>query len=167
MNFIHIEFAFKISSTTVVKMFKKITLICTLLPLVFAAGCTTQHHVNSVRDESGDRLTVGKVQKTIKVGITNAEVIETLGSPNVISTDDQGREVWVYDKISTESVYSTSSAGGGIASLILGGTVGAGLGLSGEKHSGAKSTRQRTLTIIVKMDKNGLVRDIAYHSSQF
>ena len=134
---------------------------------MFTSGCTTQDHLKSVRNPSGERITVGKVQKTIKVGMPNAEVIESLGSPNVISTDAEGREVWVYDKISTESVYSTSSAGGGIGALILGGVVGAGLGVNGEKHAGAKSTSQRTLTIIVKMDKKGLVRDLAYHSSQF
>lgn len=148
-------------------MFKKTTAICTIVTLLLASGCTTQDHLKSVRNQSGERITVGKVQKTIRVGMPNAEVIESLGSPNVISTDVEGREVWVYDKISTESVYSTSSAGGGIGALILGGAVGAGLGLSGDKHTGAKSTSQRTLTIIVKMDKKGLVRELAYHSSQF
>ena len=149
-------------------MLKKTTAICTIFVLLLVGGCTTtQDHLKSVRDQSGERITVGKVQKTIRVGMPNAEVIENLGSPNVISTDAEGREVWVYDKISTESVYSTSSAGGGIGALILGGTVGAGMGLNGDKHTGAKSTSQRTLTIIVKMDKKGLVRDMAYHSSQF
>lgn len=148
-------------------MLKKTTAICTIFTLLLATGCATQDHLKSVRNQSGERVTVGKVQKTIRVGMPNAEVIESLGSPNVISTDAEGREVWVYDKISTESVYSTSSAGGGIGALILGGTVAAGLGLNGEKQAGAKSTSQRTLTIIVKMDKKGLVRDLAYHSSQF
>lgn len=148
-------------------MLKKITVICTILTLLLAGGCATQDHLRTIRDQSGERITVGKVQKTIRVGMPNAEVIESLGSPNVISTDAEGREVWVYDKISTESVYSTSSASGGIGALILGGVVGAGLGLNGDKHTGAKSTSQRTLTIIVKMDKKGLVRDMAYHSSQF
>lgn len=75
--------------------------------------------------------------------------------------------MWVYDKISTETVYSTSRSGGGIGALILGGNVGAGLGLSGESNSGAKTTTQRTLTIIIKFNNENSVRDIAYHSSQF
>ena len=142
--------------------------------LVFLAGCNNnaQQHLNDVRSQTGERMTVGKVQRTIRLGMPNAAVVECLGSPNIVSTDEQRREVWVYDKISTETVYSTSGAGGGISSLILGVGHhgfggGGGLGLSGHKSTGAGSTSQRTLTIIIKFDRQGTVRDIAYHSSQF
>jgi hypothetical protein len=37
----------------------------------------------------------------------------------MVTTDEERRETWVYDKISTETVVSTSS--GGVGSLILGG----------------------------------------------
>lgn len=144
-------------------MFKTAILIFCLL----LSACTAQDHLRAVRDPAGDRISVGKVQRTIRIGMPNAEVIETLGSPNIVSTDEQRREVWVYDKISTESVYSTSAAGGGIGALILGGNVGGLLGVNGEKHSGAKATTQRTLTIIIKFNQENTVRDIAYHSSQF
>ncbi len=134
---------------------------------------SAQKHRDSIRDDSGDRISVGKVQRSVKVGMSSAAVIETLGSPNIVSTDEQGRESWVYDKISTETVHSTSSAGGGISALLLGvstgAPVGGGLGFGGQsgKSAGAASTSQRTLTIIIKFNKKGMVRDIAYHSSQF
>ena len=38
-----------------------------------------------------------------------AEVVAALGSPNVVTTDPERNETWVYDKVATESVYSTSS----------------------------------------------------------
>lgn len=135
-------------------------------------GCMTAgQHRDAVRDNSGDRITAGKVQREIKVGMTNAQVVETLGSPNLVSTDEQRREVWVYDKISTESVVSTST--GGVGALLLGGAgsnglMGGGLGSgSYSEGAGASSTTQRTLTVIIKFDVQGKVRDFAYRQSSF
>ncbi|MGH8204763.1 MAG: hypothetical protein ACREST_09155, partial [Steroidobacteraceae bacterium] len=70
-------------------------------------------------EPAGERLTVGTVQKEIRVGMSGAEVAAALGSPNIVSTDEERREVWIYDKIATDAAYSSSS--GGIASLILAG----------------------------------------------
>lgn len=135
---------------------------------VWITGCqTAAEHRQAVRDDSGDRLTVGKVQREIRVGMTSADVISTLGSPNIVTTDDQRREVWVYDKISTDRAYSSSS--GGVNILILGiGGAGGGLGGAGATgSSGASSTSQRTLTVIIKFDSESRVRDFAYHTSSF
>ena len=48
--------------------------------------------------------------------MTGGEVAEVLGSPNVVSTDEQGREVWIYDRISTDTAYSQ---GGGFGSILI------------------------------------------------
>lgn len=134
-------------------------------------GCQSAgDHAAAVRTD-GDKLTVAKVQREIRVGMTNAEVVEVLGSPNMVTTDEQRRENWVYDKISTDRAYSSSQ--GGVSTLILGGgPVGAGIlgGLGGGNYSsaaGASSSTQRTLTIIIKYDNAGRVRDFAYRSSSF
>ena len=143
-------------------------LLISAIAVVFLSGCMmTPQHRRAVRDDSGDRMTVGKVQKEIRVGMSGAEVAQVLGSPNIVSTDEERREVWIYDKISTETAYSTSE--GGIASLILVGLtdvfLGGGGGASGS--SGASSTSQRTLTVIIKFDEDKKVRDFAYHASRF
>ena len=143
-------------------------LLISAIAVVFLSGCMmTPQHRRAVRDDSGDRMTVGKVQKEIRVGMSGAEVAQVLGSPNIVSTDEERREVWIYDKISTETAYSTSE--GGIASLILVGLtdvfLGGGGGASGT--SGASSTSQRTLTVIIKFDEDKQVRDFAYHTSRF
>ena len=78
------------------------------------AGCASMHAADVQKAREGDKLTVGTVQREIRVGMSGAQVVEALGSPNVVTTDEKGREVWVYDRISTENVYSASSA------LILG-----------------------------------------------
>lgn len=122
------------------------------------SGCqsASQHAADvSKANDNLDRLTVGKVQREIKIGMTTADVVQTLGSPNIVTTDEQRRESWVYDKISTNVTYSNSAGG---ASLILG-VVGG--------QSGAVSRNQKTLTIIIKFDANQKVRDFAYHASTF
>jgi outer membrane protein assembly factor BamE (lipoprotein component of BamABCDE complex) len=140
--------------------------------ILFLAGCMSAgEHRQAVSSDEADRVTVGKVQREIRVGMTNADVIEALGSPNIVTTDEKRREVWVYDKIATERVYSTTS--GGVSALILAGFVGGdtagggGILPSFSKSTGASSTTQRTLTIIIKFDEESKVRDFAYRQSTF
>lgn len=148
--------------------------VAAALAVAALSACQTpQQHAASVREaqQGGDKMTVGTVQREIKVGMTSAEVVQVLGSPNMVTTDDKRRENWVYDKIATETAYSTSS--GGVSALILGGgLIGSGLlgggGGSGYNASaGAASTSQRTLTIIIKFDEENKVRDFSYRSSSF
>lgn len=152
---------------------KSSTLVLMGLASVLLAGCQTAgEHAAAVRQmQDADRMTVGKVQREIRVGMTSAEVVEVLGSPNMVTTDDRRRENWVYDKISTDTAYSSSS--GGVSALILGGGpigagFGGGLGSAGVSGSaGARSTSQRTLTVIIKFDESSRVRDFSYRSSSF
>ena len=114
-------------------------------------GCSTAG--NTI--EKDEKLTVAKAQKEIKIGMSSAEVVEILGSPNMVTTDDQRRETWVYDRMSTQVDGSSSSSG--VWLLIVG---------AGGNKASAKST-QRTLTIIVKFDEQSKVRDFSYRSSSF
>ena len=132
------------------------------------SGCmSAAQHRADVQDRSTDRMTVGTVQKEIRVGMSGGEVATVLGSPNIVSTDEERREVWIYDKISTEVAYSTSS--GGISALIFGGggSVAGGATSGVNQGTGATSRTQKTLTVIIKFDEQKKVRDFAYHQSQF
>lgn len=140
-----------------VKSFALVVSTCTLF------ACSAGQHRQEVQDDEGDRLTVGAVQREIKVGMSGAEVASVLGSPNIVTTDEERRESWIYDKISSEVAYSRSS--GTIVGLLFGSS-GGGLG-AGSKSAGAASSTQKTLTVIIKFDGNGLVRDFAYHTSSF
>lgn len=117
---------------------------------VVAAGCASEK-----AEIKEDRLTVGKVQGEIKVGMPASQVAELLGSPNIVTTDDKRREVWIYDKVSTDRVDAASSS---YAGLIILGT---------RSSDSSSSQRQRTLTIIIKYDEEKKVRDFAYNSTQF
>lgn len=138
-----------------------------------SACSSAQQHSADVAAAQGasDNLTVGTVQREIRVGMSGGEVASILGSPNIVTTDENRQEVWVYDRISTDTVYSTSS--GGVSALILGGLgtgsgIGGGAGSAGYSSSaGAVSKNQKTLTIVIKFGEDKLVRDFAYHSSSF
>lgn len=138
-------------------MIKKSLFMIYFISCVFALpGCSaTRHAAGTQEGLQGDRLTVGTVQKEIKKGMSGAEVAAALGSPNIVSTDEQGREVWIYDKISTDRVQSESS---GYGTLILFGYRGS---------AGSSSTSQQSLTIIIKFDNEKKIRDFAYHTSRF
>lgn len=132
-------------------------IFCLLLfgSLIFSGCSTAGSHLKSVKPDTADKITVGKVQREIHVGMSSAQVIEVLGSPNIVSTDENRLEVWVYDKMATDVSYSNNNGG---VWLILGAV---------EGSSGTASTTQRTLTIVVKFDADKKVRDFAYHSSSF
>jgi len=143
-----------------------------LMGVVLMAGCHgAEYHRAAVSADRTAALTVGKVQREIKVGMSGADVVTVMGSPNMVTTDDQRRETWVYDKVSTERVYSGES--GGITTLVLGGAevgdglVGAGVGPKFGSTSGAASTTQKTLTVVIKFDDAKRVRDFSYNASQF
>ncbi len=126
-------------------------LIPAMLGLLATIGC--RHPAPP--DTSAQNLTVGKVQGEIKVGMSAAAVAEILGSPNIVTTDEKRREHWIYDKVSSESVSTSNSVGGGI--IIFGGS-------SAQRQN---SRTQKTLTIIIKYDEDMMVRDYSYNYSQF
>lgn len=115
------------------------------------SGCTGTRPVTQAAQSN---LTVGVVQKEIKAGMTQAEVASALGSPNIVTSGDMGKETWIYDKVSSSVNYEQSSAYG---TLIL---------IGGATRSGSAMTTQSTLTIIINF-VNGVVDDYKYHSSKF
>jgi len=134
-----------------------------VISVLLLAGCASMHAADVQRARDADRLTVGTVQREIQVGMSGAQVVEALGSPNVVTTDEKGREVWVYDRISTETVHSSSTAL--ILGILTGGSGGGG-GLLGQS-AGASSSTQKSLTVVIKFDEQKKVRDFAYRSSSF
>jgi len=132
---------------------------------ILLSGCMTAGDHRQAVQNSDDKLTVGVVQKEITKGMSGADVATALGSPNMVTKDKSGVETWIYDKVSTEYVHSSSS--GGVSSLILG--LGAVVGAAGggyNSSSGASSQTQRTLTIIIKFIE-GEVSEYTYHASSF
>ena len=125
--------------------------ILILMLVVFISACS---HPVSV-GPNATNLTVGKVQGEIKEGMPASSVATILGSPNIVTTDENRREVWIYDKVSSNSVNTSNS---GFGSIII---------LGASTSQSEISTSQKTLTIIIKFDKDKKVRDFAYNYTQF
>jgi outer membrane protein assembly factor BamE (lipoprotein component of BamABCDE complex) len=129
-----------------------IGILSTIALAMGGMGCSAEYHAGEVhKGLAADKVTVGTVQRQIKIGMSSADVVEALGSPNIVTTDEQRREVWVYDKIATDVVSSDGYWN---------------VGLIGQ-GARAASKSQRTLTIVIKFDENKKVRDFAYHTSSF
>jgi outer membrane protein assembly factor BamE (lipoprotein component of BamABCDE complex) len=120
-------------------------------------GCVGAPSVDADRN-----LTVGTVQKEIGIGMSGAEVAEVLGSPNIVSTDENRNEVWIYDKISSQTVQTDNR--GAVAVIRFISDVGP---IAGSSRQQTETTSQRTLTVIIKFDEHDRVRDFAYHTSRF
>jgi len=133
-------------------------LITTILASTLLSGCGLW----PIEDGSNN-LTVGAVQQSVYIGMSGAEVAMALGSPNIVSTDEFRNEVWIYDRFSTERVQTE----GPDAISILQSLVDSGGALDGTSTRQSESSSQKTLTVIIKFDENGLVRDYAYHTSRF
>jgi outer membrane protein assembly factor BamE (lipoprotein component of BamABCDE complex) len=137
-------------------MNKFVAITAALVVVSISPACRTVE--NDRRDLSSTRereLTAGIVKKEIKKGMSGAQVAELLGSPNITTLDENNRETWVYDKIATEASYSESQSG---MFLILGGF---------SNRSGAASTTQRTLTVVIKFNAESKVESFTYHQSKF
>ena len=58
-------------------------------------GCTTVDNRSNLQSVKEQDITVGKVQKEVRVGMSGAQVAEALGSPNIV-TKDEGGDAHVY-----------------------------------------------------------------------
>lgn len=124
--------------------------IVPVMAIIFT-GCATQYEECPVERQ----FTLGVAQREICQGMPSAEVATALGSPNIVTKDSEGKETWIYDKIATE--VRQSSRASGVFLLIL----------SGCREENRYASSQKTLTIVIKFDKNSQVDTVSYHASKF
>jgi hypothetical protein len=114
-------------------------------------------------DSRPSSITPGAAKKHIIPGTTTqAEVIETFGTPNVITRKD-GAEMWVYDKVSSRQTTAAFGGGG------LGGGGGSG-GFGGGGLGGGVGSTERsetTVMLIVYYDEHDVVRDYKISQTKF
>jgi outer membrane protein assembly factor BamE (lipoprotein component of BamABCDE complex) len=120
--------------------------ISPLIALVLCAACQSPPP-----EEEGKKLTAGVVQRDIRVGMSGSEVSEALGSPNIVTGDETGNKVWVYERYARE--VETKQTGWWVVFAW------------GDKERARGSTR--SFTVIVKFDANDKVREFAYHVVTF
>lgn len=108
-------------------------------------------------------LTLGAIQRSIKAGMSASEVVDSAGSPNLVTRGRNGRESWVYDRFATETSEQGFQVGGG--GIGGGGSFLGALGLGGSRRK--SSTSQRTLMVVVTFGPDGMVESFTYRSSKF
>ena len=146
---------------------------------VWALTCHCAHisQLRPPRAQAGSaqksRLTPGMVKKTIKTGATTqTEIIATFGSPNIVTRDKAGREVWTYDvqRVSYSAVASERAGSLGVsgAGIIDSSTaVGGAAGVSGQTSGTVGQVSSSTFTLMITFDENETVTDYKMMSTQF
>ena len=141
--------------------------IIAFILILFSIGCTQAYHQEKLASTKEREMTVGIVQKEIRVGMSQIKVAEALGSPNIVTMDKNGKQSWIYDKIASEASFSKSNLSGGAGGAGTTGTILL-LGIViGGYESGASSTTQKTLTVVIKFGQDHLVESFSYHSTKF
>ena len=132
---------------------------------------TAAQHQQQLGGSQERTFTLGLVQKEAKVGLAKSDLANVLGSPNIVTSDSQGRETWIYDKVASEASFSQDA--GSFNSSIVGGTFGSAGNVTGNaggnysKSAGAASLSQRTLTVVIKFSLTNTVESVSYNSTRF
>tara|TARA_B100000686_G_scaffold31905_1_gene33225 strand:- start:20903 stop:21343 length:441 start_codon:yes stop_codon:yes gene_type:complete len=115
--------------------------------------------------EPSNSLTLGTVQSKILKGMSQAEVLNVLGSPNIVTKNSQDQEVWTYDKVGSSSSsaatvnYGQRTLGQGFLAFLFGGTT---------SSAGSNTTNEtKSLTVIITFDTNKNVSDFTYQSLKY
>jgi hypothetical protein len=126
---------------------KKTSLVLLLACLVvISTGCQEKSRTQ------GSNLTAGMVKTKIINGVTTqSEILAVFGSPNIITKNKSGNEVWTYDKVAME----TSQEGGYWYILVAG------------AGGGKQKTSTKTFTLMIEFDANDIVKNNSYRASQF
>jgi len=103
------------------------------------------------KPDDSNNLTLGTVQSKISKGQSQSSVMDVLGSPNIVTKDSQGQEVWTYDRISKENEAQSE----GFWFFLFG------------KSSSASSSSSKSLTVIITFDDNKNVLDYTYQSLKY
>ena len=91
-----------------------VVLISLVIPVLLMAGCTTPP-----KRTGESTLTPGEVKRQITKGeTTQAEILSVFGSPNLVTQNKEGKEVWAYNRMS----YETFSGGEGATLILIGGS---------------------------------------------
>jgi hypothetical protein len=138
-----------------------------------AAGPTTvASETTATRSALSYGAVTGRVEKNKTMQL---ELLEMFGGPNISTTDADGTEVWIYERIVTQTDVATNSRDfqGAVNLGVSFGFTNWGGNAGGSAASGTSSaqvsntTSTRTLTVIVKFNPEKSVKDFAVRATYF
>ncbi len=130
--------------------------IGTSISVLLISGCSTYSVPFAsipARQIETQKITVGSAQ-ALKVGMSGTDVINALGSPNIITSDSAGGETWIYEKISKEFEFITAQDGSWFFS-------------PRNQSSGVSSSAERNLIVVISLDVERKLRKISYRQTSF
>ncbi len=111
-------------------------------------------------------LTLGKIQQSVKTGVSKEKILEDLGSPNMVTGSSADQETWIYDKVSTTTQSDAKVESGTVVGGAILGLFGIGGKASNTTAGSTTTTSQKTLTLIIKF-KGDVVDSFATRMSSF
>ena len=130
------------------KRFTLIYFLPVILAVVTMTGCQDGKYGVPLaaipeRQTVTKKITLGAVQRQIKPGVTSAEVVDILGSPNIVTSGEDSSETWVYDKIYAEEEEVQS------------------------KEAKVSVRATRTMIVLIKFDRDSRVKNISYRQTSY
>jgi outer membrane protein assembly factor BamE (lipoprotein component of BamABCDE complex) len=120
-----------------------------LLPLCFILGSCAETVSEGFQQSYSASLskTVVNFEQKVNEGMSRKDVQNRMGEPLLQAKDDLGRDVWIYEQLVTidDDRFLQNN----------------------ENNSHFSSNETQTLTLNVKFDKGGKVRDLTNHLSTF
>lgn len=95
------------------------------------------------RQADTQKITLGNVQSQVQPGASSADVIAALGSPNIITSNNDKTETWVYDKVMSETEVAR------------------------DYYGGVKAKTSRTMIVTIKFNKSKKVEDVQYRQTSY
>lgn len=141
------------------------TLFHIIIISTFLCSCSAPTSQPNPSPEPSNKITLGTVQTKIRKGMSQAEVLQVLGSPNIVTKNSQSREVWTYDKIgSSQSTgatvnYGKSTLGQGFLAFLFGGTT--------STATTSTTNETKSLTVIITFNESKNVLDFTYQSLKY
>lgn len=117
-------------------------LLPTVLVTIFS-GCGAPLATIPGRQVETQKITLGSVQGKIKEGTSSAEVVEALGSPNILTSNPDKTETWVYDKTFSESEVATGW------------------------NSAVSTKASKTFIVTIRFDSNNKVKNVSYRQTSY
>ena len=121
--------------------------------IFLCSGCGRKAYLS---ENHPQHLTQGNIQMNLAIGqTTKAQVLEKFGSPNIVTRDGSGFEVWTYQR---SGQVSQSSSQGSFWSILL-------IGSSSDSSQSKNSSHM--ITLIIKFNDDDIVCDFRSRSSHF
>ncbi|MCW9045472.1 MAG: hypothetical protein OQK35_03980 [Alphaproteobacteria bacterium] len=151
-------------------MNKYLYLILPIIIFPVLTGCnTTQKMAQPIQQDTSvprSLLSYGMVKKLLKPNVTiQAEVLKHFGSPNNMTYQSNGNELWIYDKVSTEVSTQSSGNQSGFGLGIVNSNAGSAIGaLAGSRQHNSETTSRsslRTLTVIMEFNDKSVLKEVS------